>query len=137
MTTILLNPVIISIVLLCIMCVCKVNVLLSILVSALVAGLISRLNIEDIMHTFISGMGGNSETALSYILLGTFAAAMTDTGVTAMLGSMVSKLVKENKFILIGLITLIAMASQNLILLQDAQFSKELCESLVSQVWGE
>lgn len=115
MTTILLNPVIISIVLLCIMCVCKVNVLLSILVSALVAGLISGLNIEDIMHTFISGMGGNSETALSYILLGTFAAAMTDTGVTAMLGSMVSKLVKENKFILIGLITLIAMASQNLI----------------------
>ena len=29
------------------------------------------------------------------------------------------------------------MASKNLILLQDAQFSKELCESIFDQVWGE
>ena len=29
------------------------------------------------------------------------------------------------------------MASQNLILLQDAEFSKALCEELVNQVWGE
>ena len=34
------------------------------------------------MDTFISGMGGNSETALSYILLGAFAAAMNHTGLT-------------------------------------------------------
>lgn len=115
MTAILLNPVIISIVLLCVMCICKINVLLSILVSALVAGLISGIGVEDIMHTFISGMGGNSETALSYILLGTFAAAMTDTGVTAMLGSVMSKVVKENKYLLILLIALLAMASQNII----------------------
>lgn len=115
MTAILLNPVIISIVLLCIMCLCKINVLLSILVSALIAGVVAGLGVEDIMHTFINGMGGNSETALSYILLGTFAAAMTDTGVTAMLGSLMSKLVKENKLILILLITLLAMASQNII----------------------
>ena len=86
MSAILFNPVIISIILLCIMCICKVNVLLSILTSALIAGLIAGINVEDIMHTFINGMGGNSETALSYILLGTFAAAMTDTGVTSMLG---------------------------------------------------
>jgi len=115
MPTILLNPVIISIVLLCVMCICKVNVLLSILVSAFVAGLISGLGVEDIMHTFINGMGGNSETALSYILLGTFAAAMTDTGVTAMLGAGISKVIKENKYLLLLLVIFLAMASQNII----------------------
>ena len=115
MTTILFNPVIVSIILLCVMCVCKVNVLLSILTSALVAGLIAGIGIEDIMHTFISGMGGNSETALSYILLGTFAAAMTDSGVTGMISGFMSKVVKQNKYLLILLIVLMAMASQNII----------------------
>ena len=115
MDAIFLNPVIISIILLCVMCICKVNVLLSIIASAIIAGLISGMPVETIMHTFIGGMGGNSETALSYILLGTFAAAMTDTGVTGMLGSIISKYVKENKYILLLIITLIAMASQNII----------------------
>ena len=115
MSTIIFNPVIVSIILLCTMCVCKVNVLLSILVSALVAGLISGLGVEDIMHTFINGMGDNTETALSYILLGTFAAAMTDTGITGMLGSFISKVIRENKYLLLALIMLLAMASQNII----------------------
>ncbi len=115
MEAIFLNPVIISIVLLCILCVCKVNVLLSIIVSAIAAGLISGMPVETIMHTFINGMGGNSETALSYILLGTFAAAMTDTGVTGMLGTFISKSIKENKYVLLLIITLLAMASQNII----------------------
>ena len=115
MTAIFLNPVIISIILLCVMCVCKVNVLLSILTSALVAGVISGIDVEEIMHTFIGGMGGNSETALSYILLGTFAAAMTDTGVTGMISGFMSKIIKQNKYLLLTLIALLAMASQNII----------------------
>ena len=115
MTAIFLNPVILSIILLCVMCVCKVNVLLSILTSALVAGVISGIDVEEIMHTFIGGMGGNSETALSYILLGTFAAAMTDTGVTGMISGFMSKIIKQNKYLLLTLIALLAMASQNII----------------------
>ena len=69
--TLLLNPVIVSVILLCILCLCRINVLLAIIISAIVAGLVGGLPIEDVMNTFISGMGGNSETALSYILLGT------------------------------------------------------------------
>ncbi len=115
MEAIIFNPVIISIVVLCIMCVCKVNVLLSIIASAILAGLLSGMDIETIMHTFIAGMGGNSETALSYILLGTFAAAMTDTGITGMLGNTISKYIKENKYMLLLIIMLLAIASQNII----------------------
>lgn len=113
--SILCNSVIISVILLCILCMSKVNVLLAIIVSSIVAGLISGLSVEDIMNTFISGMGGNSETALSYILLGAFAAAMTHTGLAALLSKKIAMLIKNNAFVLLLILTVIAMLSQNLI----------------------
>ena len=114
-STIFLNPVLISIILLCILCLCKVNVLLSIMISAIVAGICAKMNITDVMDTFIAGMGNNSETALSYILLGAFAAAMTQTGLANILAKKISKLIQGNKFILFVILTVIAMMSQNLI----------------------
>ena len=114
-STIIFNPVIISIILLCILCLCKVNVLLSIMISAIIAGICAKTNITEVMNTFISGMGDNSETALSYILLGAFAAAMTQTGLATVLAKKISLIIKNNKFILFAILTLIAMASQNLI----------------------
>lgn len=112
---IILNPIIISVILLCILCICKVNVLLAIIISAIVAGLTGGMNISDVMNTFISGMGGNSETALSYILLGTFAAAMTHTGLATILARKIASVIGDKKVILITIITIIAMLSQNLI----------------------
>lgn len=114
-STIFFNPVLISIIILCVLCLCKVNVLLSIMISAIVAGICAGINITDIMNIFISGMGDNSETALSYILLGAFAAAMTQTGLAGTLAKKISKLIKNNKFILFSILTFIAMLSQNLI----------------------
>lgn len=114
-STIFLNPVIISIVLLCILCLCKVNVLLSIMISAITAGVFAKINITKVMDTFISGMGDNSETALSYILLGAFAAAMTQTGLATILAKKISKVIKNNSLILFAILTVIAMLSQNLI----------------------
>lgn len=69
----------------------------------------------QIMDVFIGGMGQNSETALSYILLGTFAAAMAHTGLADVLAKRISLLIKNNKFILLLILTLLACASQNLI----------------------
>ncbi len=114
-STFFLNPVLISIILLCVLCLCKVNVLLSIMISAITAGICAKMNITQIMNTFISGMGNNSETALSYILLGAFAAAMTQTGLAGTLAKKISQLIKNNKFILFVVLTVIAMLSQNLI----------------------
>ncbi len=114
-STFFLNPVIVSIVLLCILCLCKVNVLLSIMISAITAGVFAKINITQVMDTFISGMGDNSETALSYILLGAFAAAMTQTGLATILAKKISKVIKNNSLILFAILTVIAMLSQNLI----------------------
>ena len=112
---ILLNPILVSVILLCVLCLCRINVLMSLFISAIVAGLIAKMPISEIMTTFINGMGGNSETALSYILLGAFAAAMTHTGLAFVLSKRISLMIKNNKILLLFIITLIAMMSQNLI----------------------
>ena len=109
------NPALISVVLLCILCLKKVNVLLAIIVSTLVAGLIAGINVKDVMHIFISGMGDNSETALSYILLGAFAATMAHSGFTDVISTKITEFVAGKKMLLLLILTLIAMASQNII----------------------
>ncbi len=114
-STIVFNPVLVSIILLCVLCLCKINVLLSIMISAIVAGLMAHMGITDIMNTFISGMGTNAETALSYILLGAFAAAMTHTGLATVLAKKITQLIKNNALILYLILTVIAILSQNLI----------------------
>lgn len=113
--SILLNPVIVSVILLCILCLCRVNVLLAIIISAIAAGLTGGLSIGGVMETFISGMGGNSETALSYILLGTFAAAMTHTGLATILAKKIAAFMGSKKVMLLAILTGIAVLSQNLI----------------------
>ena len=88
---------------------------MALLVSALVAGKVAGMHASQIMDVFIKGMGQNSETALSYILLGTFAAAMAHTGLADVLAKRISLLIKNNKFMLLLILTLLACASQNLI----------------------
>jgi len=115
MLNLIINPVIISITCLFILCLCRVNVLLSIIISTIIAGLTSGMHITDIMNTFISGMGGNSETALSYILLGAFAAAMNHTGLTDIISNKIIEFVDNRKCVLFLVLILISMASQNII----------------------
>ena len=111
----LTNPAVISIILLCFLCLKKVNVLLAIIISTISAGLLSGMDIKTVMDTFISGMGDNSETALSYILLGTFAATMAHSGFTNVLSEKITNIIKGRKYILLLILCLIAMASQNIV----------------------
>lgn len=110
-----LNPIIVSVVVLCVLCLARINILLSLMISAIVAGLVAHMPINKIMDLFISGMGQNSETALSYILLGSLAAAMTHTGLTEIISIKISNLINGNKYLLIAILILISMLSQNLI----------------------
>ncbi|MBQ8167989.1 sodium:proton antiporter [bacterium] len=112
---VLFNPIFVSVVVLCALCLCKINVLLALMISSIIAGLVGHVSISDIMNTFINGMGGNAETALSYILLGAFAASMTHTGLAPLLAKKIANIIKSNKYLLIGILTGIAILSQNLI----------------------
>ena len=109
------NPAVISVILLCILCLKRINVLLAIIISTLTAGLLSGINVKDIMDIFISGMGNNSETALSYILLGAFAATMAHSGFTNKISVYIAKIINGNKYTLFAILGLIAIASQNII----------------------
>lgn len=115
MITFITNPIIISVTLLCVLCLCRVNVLLALIVSSVIGGLSGHMDIEKVMNVFINGMGGNSETALSYILLGAFAASMTHTGLAQLLSKKIALTIKSKKYLLIFILTGIAILSQNLI----------------------
>ena len=111
----ILNPVILSVTTMIILCLFRLNVIFAILIAALVAGTTSGMDPSETMRILISGMGGNSETALSYILLGTLAIAINSTGVAALLAKKISKVVSGKKWILAILVAAIACTSQNLI----------------------
>ncbi len=115
MISILTNPIIVSVILLCALCLFRVNVLLALLISALTGGLIGHIGISEVMKIFVHGMGDNSETALSYILLGAFAAAMVHTGLAPILTVKISNVIKSKKYLLIFILTGMAILSQNLI----------------------
>lgn len=109
------NPIIVSVILLCILCLCRINVLLALIISSVVGGIVGHISLNEVMNIFIHGMGGNSETALSYILLGAFAASMTHTGLAPILAKKIANAIKSNKYLLIAILTCIAILSQNLI----------------------
>lgn len=115
MLTLLTNPIIIAVALLCVLCLCRVNVLLALIISSVVGGLSAHMGLSDVMNIFINGMGGNSETALSYILLGAFAASMTHTGLAPILSKKIANTIQSKKFLLIFILTGMAILSQNLI----------------------
>ena len=115
MISLLTNPIIISVVLLCILCLCRINVLLALIITSVVGGLVGHLHLSEVMSIFINGMGGNSETALSYILLGAFAASMTHTGLAPILSHKIASVISSKKYLLIFILTVIAILSQNLI----------------------
>ena len=115
MISLITNPIIISVILLCALCLCRINVLLALIISSVVGGIAGHIGLSDVMYIFIKGMGGNAETALSYILLGAFAASMTHTGLAPVLSKRIANTIQSKKFLLIFILTGIAILSQNLI----------------------
>lgn len=63
----------------------------------------------------ISGMAGNLNIALSYILLGAIAVAISKTHLVSFLLAFITKIISDKKFIFILSIALISCFSQNLI----------------------
>ncbi len=97
------------------LCLLKMNVLFAILVAAIVAGSTGGLAIDKTVSILIGGMGGNSETALSYILLGTLAVAIGRSGVADIAARKITKVVGTKKAAFVFLIAFVSCFSQNLI----------------------
>ncbi len=114
------NPTIISVLSLCVLCLFKVNVIMAMLVSIFVGGFAGGMGISDILSSVYTGLGSNAETCLAYLLMGIFAACMEKTGIAGILSRKVAASVKDKKYILILVLTLVAVSSQNLVLVHIA-----------------
>lgn len=112
---ILSNPITVSVLVMCVLCLLKVNVLLSLIVAAIVAGTMSGLGIGDTFGMLVGGMGGNAETALSYILLGSFAAALAHVGIADILSKKMSNIVKGRRIVLLVVLAGVACLSGTVI----------------------
>ena len=67
------------------------------------------------MTVFVGGMGGNANTALSYILLGALAYTINKTGAATIMAKKISRIVKGNKLTLCIIIILVSMASGTIV----------------------
>ncbi|WP_114603765.1 Na+/H+ antiporter family protein [Staphylococcus sp. EZ-P03] len=120
----MLNAVVIAVLLMIILCLFRLNVVLSLFVSGLVGGLVAGMSVEKIIKVFSENIVDGAEVALSYALLGGFAALISYSGITDYLvGKIINMIKAENtkvsrstiKVILIVALLLLSMSSQNLI----------------------
>src|SRR5690625_3254815 len=91
----------------------RINVLFALIIAALTAGLVSGMSLPESISIVISGMGRQSETALSYILLGIFAVMIGLSGITGILVNKMLKIFSGKKLWLVLSIAGIACLSQN------------------------
>ena len=112
---ILLNPVLVSVLALCLLCLFKLNVLMSLIISALIGATLAEIPIAEAMNTLCSGFGANAGTALSYIFLGTFASAVASTGLADMMSRKLSRVMGKSATVLLVVLAGVACLSQNLV----------------------
>src|SRR5699024_2838102 len=93
----------------------RVNVIIAIIIAALTAGVMSDLSIGDSIELLVEGMGGQTSTALSYMLLGAFAVAMSYIGITTILVNNFILLLTGKKTMMVLAIAGVASLSQNLV----------------------
>ncbi|CAA4131053.1 Na+/H+ antiporter family protein [Staphylococcus aureus] len=120
----MINAVVIAVILMIVLCLCRLNVVISLFISALVGGLISGMSIEKVINVFGKNIVDGAGVALSYALLGGFAALISYSGITDYLvGKIINAIHAENsrwsrvKVKVTIIIALLAMSimSQNLI----------------------
>ncbi|WP_261624663.1 Na+/H+ antiporter NhaC family protein [Nesterenkonia marinintestina] len=111
----LLNPVLLSVLVLCVLALSGVHVLLALLIAAVVAGLLAGLGPADIFTTLVDGLGGQGETALSYLLLGVLAVMVARSGLTGKLVRTVMPLIRGRRGAVLFALAGLACFSQNLV----------------------
>src|SRR5699024_7783052 len=109
------NAVLISVIVMVFLSLLRINVIFAFIIAALTGGMLSGMGITEAAEIMISGMGGQSETALSYILLGIFAVMIGFSGITSILVKNMLKIFKGKKMWLVLSIAVIACFSQNIV----------------------
>ncbi len=118
------NPVVVAVILMIVLSLFRINVVIALIFSAIVGGLVSGLSLLDTINSFSDGLGGGASIALNYAMLGAFAVAISKSGITDLLAKKIISKMKGDaskkeiiwfKAILLTLILLASVSSQNLI----------------------
>ncbi len=119
-----MNPVVLSVCIMLGLALMRVNVVVALTFSAIVGGLASGMDLKAAISAFESGLGGGATIALSYAMLGTFAVAISRSGITDLLANAVIKKLNGNesnssttglKYAVLTALILVTMSSQNII----------------------
>ncbi|UOQ43833.1 sodium:proton antiporter [Halobacillus salinarum] len=109
------SAVIVSVLVLTIFSLLRVNVIIAILAAGLTAGLMNGESLKDSLDMLINGMGDQASVALSYILLGAFAVSIGYSGITNILVNYLLRVLKDKRTLMVLVIAAVACLSQNLI----------------------
>lgn len=119
-----MNAVVIAVCLMLGLSLARVNVVIALTISALVAGLVGGMDLQQTVDAFNTGLGGGAQIALSYALLGAFAVALSHSGLTTLISKKVISTLGKNhnstnmnrvRWTLLLSILAMAVSSQNLL----------------------
>ncbi|MFP6075993.1 Na+/H+ antiporter family protein [Helicobacter pylori] len=109
------NPAFVAIICMCVLSLLRLNVMLSMISTTLIAGLMGGLGLTESFNVMIDGMKGNLNIALSYILLGALAVAIAKSNLIKVALSKLIGLMDYKRSTFCFLIAFIACFSQNLV----------------------
>ncbi|MGO1462775.1 MAG: Na+/H+ antiporter family protein [Marinobacter sp.] len=119
-----MNAVVAAVLIMLVMSLARIHVVVALIVGAVSGGLIAGLSLEATIDAFNNGLGGGATVALSYATLGAFAVAIGKSGLAhaladktlAMVGQQDnSAAAKGVRYMIIGVLVLIALSSQNIL----------------------
>lgn len=119
-----MNSVIIAVTIMVLLSLVRVNIVIALIIGAIAGGLSGGLGLNETIQAFNKGLGNGATIALSYAMLGTFAVAISKSGITDLLSNMIIKKVNNGssslqfiyiKYMMLSLILFAAIFSQNLV----------------------
>jgi len=119
-----MNAVVAAVLIMLVLSLARIHVVVALIVGAVSGGLIAGLSLEATIEAFNNGLGGGATVALSYATLGAFAVAIGKSGLAhaladktlAMVGQQEnSAAAKSVRYMIIGVLILIALSSQNIL----------------------
>ncbi|CAG9298114.1 hypothetical protein EV690_1519 [Celerinatantimonas diazotrophica] len=118
------NAVVVGVCLMLLLSVLRLNVVIALCVSAVAAGLLGGMSFSEVTKVFENGLGEGAEIALSYVMLGAFAVAISRSGLTDWMASQIISRIEESpsashillmRTLVGALLLMMAIFSQNLI----------------------
>lgn len=117
-----MNAVVLAVLVMLILSLARVHVVIALVAGAIVGGLAAGMGITATLDSFTAGVANGASIALNYAMLGAFAVAIAHSGLPQAFASWITARSGENasrsrvtKWILIGVILVVSIMSQNLI----------------------